>query len=187
MACSILKSVSVGSIQHHGQLGSTKNIIKKKRFKMDSYLFVSKESYLGANKSVSRSLERSLHRKPRYSPPIGKNIRGVGTFLHVITHDMRGVEPIHPPMSDISYKSVIMVIVLIVYRMRVIILLEFLLTITPYACSLLCVMGVMKGKNPTVKTSNAIKRFSIISRIFHIIRGIYTCITTPRELGYILS
>lgn len=134
MACSILKSVSVGSIQHHGQLGSTKNIIKKKRFKMDSYLFVSKESYLGANKSVSRSLERSLHRKPRYSPPIGKNIRGVGTFLHVITHDMRGVGIVSPPYRvtlDISYKSVIMVIVLIVYRMRVRVI-EFLLTITPF-------------------------------------------------------
>lgn len=124
MACSILKSVSVGSMTDHGQLGSTKNIIKKKRFKMDSYLFVSKESYLGANKSVSRSLERSLHRKPRYSPPIGKNIRGVGTFLHVITHDMRGVESIHPPYR--------VTLIEVLYVLVIITIIEFLLTITPF-------------------------------------------------------
>ena len=68
--------------------------------------------------------------------------RSLYTLLHVIVNVLRGVDTYTPLMRvtlDISYKSVIMVIVLIVYRMRVIILLEFLLTITPFSSLVIAV------------------------------------------------
>ena len=85
--------------------------------------------------------------------------RSLYTILHIITHVLRGVDTYTPLMRvtlDISYKSVIMVIVLIVYRMRVmrmivssIILLEFLLTITPFSSGMyaLC-YDTIKKRDP---------------------------------------
>ena len=93
---------------------------------------------MGAFKRVSRTLERSLHRKPRYSPPIGKNIRGVDTFSHAITELLGGVESIHPPMSitpircmNISFISYYAYMEVFITLIRVIMIIEFLLTFSP--------------------------------------------------------